>query len=869
MTTPGAPIAVGVNRLVSSEATPVGGLTPGSMIAGRYRIIGMLGRGGMGEVYRADDLRLGQTVALKFLPREMSADAVWRERLFAEVRITRQLSHPNICRVYDIGDWDGRHFLSMEFIDGEDLASLLRRIGHLSNEKALAIARELAAGLAVAHGRGVLHRDLKPANIMIDGHGCVRITDFGLAVGVGAEHVDGEMAGTPTYMAPEQLAGKAASVRSDIYAVGLVLYEVCCGKPAFAARTIAELRDQKEHSTPSPPSHVRPDIDPVVDRLIVRCLERDPRARPASVAQLAASLPGGDPLAAAIAAGETPSPELVAASGLKEGVAPAVGVALLALVFVASLAAVWLGDRVGLPSNGGMSKPPAALVERAHLVLKKAGYTEDALDRAWGFFSNGDVLQYVVREYRGDARPSAMQSLGAIGFFYRQSPVPLVRLYPASSVDPGDPPLQSEGDLEVRLDAQGRLRSFFAVPTDADSQTTDDVDWPVLFAEAGLDWARWTPVAPARIPPVFADTRLAWEGAIADTAATRARIEAAAYKGRVVAFDIVGPWSNPASTSTVSGAAAAPTISLVARLGPYAAIVPLVLLLIGAFFARQNLRGGRGDRRGATRVALFGLTLAVISWLLVEHHVSSPAEMKLFGYMVGTNALVAVGVFVFYVAFEPLVRRRWPQMLVSWARLLAGSWRDPLVGRDVLIGCASGVVTASLTNLARLMARSVDTAGPFGRALFVPDWNMFNDARSMLGATAGSTSQGMYIGLSWLFTLFLLRVTLRRDAAAIGVFVVLTGVARTVVSLTWATVPVIVVIGAIHAAVLIRFGLIAEIVSTLVWALFMTSPITLQTAAWYAGPGYAMFAFVGAIALYGFKTALGGRSLLEGAEIGD
>src|SRR5262245_12900181 len=333
-----AAVAAGVNRLVSSEATPVGGLTPGAMIAGRYRIVGLLGRGGMGEVYRADDVRLGQTVALKFLPREMSADPVWRERFFAEVRITRQLSHPNICRVYDISDWDGRHFLSMEFIDGEDLASLLHRIGHLSNEKALAIARQLAAGLAVAHERGVLHRDLKPANIMIDGHGRARITDFGLAIGVASEQAESEMAGTPSYMAPEQLAGKPASVRSDIYALGLVLYEVCCGKPAFAARSVAELRDQKEHWAPPPPSDLRPEIDPVVDRLIARCLERDPRARPASVAQVAASLPGGDPLAAAIAAGETPSPELVAASGLKEGLAPAVAAALLGVLVIASLA---------------------------------------------------------------------------------------------------------------------------------------------------------------------------------------------------------------------------------------------------------------------------------------------------------------------------------------------------------------------------------------------------------------------------------------------------------------------------------------------------------------------------------------------------
>lgn len=131
----------------------------------------------MGEVYRADDLKLGQPVALKFLPPKLAQDPVRRERFFAEVRITRQLSHPNICRVYDIGEIDGRHFLSMEYIDGEDLASLIKRIGYLSNEKALDIARQLAAGLAAAHERGVLHRDLKPANIMLDGHGRVRITD--------------------------------------------------------------------------------------------------------------------------------------------------------------------------------------------------------------------------------------------------------------------------------------------------------------------------------------------------------------------------------------------------------------------------------------------------------------------------------------------------------------------------------------------------------------------------------------------------------------------------------------------------------------------------------------------------------------------
>ena len=164
-----------VGRLVSSDSIPVGGFTPGMVLAERYRIIGLLGRGGMGEVYRADDLKLGQPVALKFLPKALADDPVRRERFYAEVRIARQVSHPNICRVYDIGELDGRHFLTMEYIDGEDLASLLKRIGHLPGDKAIDVARQLCAGLAAAHDKGVLHRDLKPANVMIDGRGRVRI----------------------------------------------------------------------------------------------------------------------------------------------------------------------------------------------------------------------------------------------------------------------------------------------------------------------------------------------------------------------------------------------------------------------------------------------------------------------------------------------------------------------------------------------------------------------------------------------------------------------------------------------------------------------------------------------------------------------
>ena len=167
--------------LTASDSINHGRFAPGALFDARYRIIGLLGRGGMGEVYRADDMRLGQPVALKLLPEDLRHDPVRLAQFHNEVRTARQVSHPNVCRVYDIGEADGVLYLSMEYVDGEDLSTSLRRIGRFPEDKAADIARQLCAGLAAAHQRGVIHRDLKPANVMLDGAGRVRVMDFGLA----------------------------------------------------------------------------------------------------------------------------------------------------------------------------------------------------------------------------------------------------------------------------------------------------------------------------------------------------------------------------------------------------------------------------------------------------------------------------------------------------------------------------------------------------------------------------------------------------------------------------------------------------------------------------------------------------------------
>jgi hypothetical protein len=865
---PGGPAMVaGVGRLVSSDAIPVGGLTPGAMLAGRYRIIGLLGRGGMGEVYRADDVKLGQPVALKFLPKALSDDPVRRERFFAEVRITRQLAHPNICRVYDIEEADGQHFLSMEYIDGEDLASLLKRIGYLADEKALDITRQLLAGLAGAHERGVLHRDLKPSNIMLDGRGRVRITDFGLAVAVTDEMPVGEVSGTPAYMAPEQLAGKGATVRSDIYAIGLILYEVLSGKKAFTAPTLAELRAVKEQSTPTAPSELRANIDPAVERLVMRCLERDPRARPASVAQLAAALPGGDPLAAAIAAGETPSPELVAASGLKEGLRPAVAVALLAFVAAGSLAVVAMNQRAMLIQRLPPGKPPAFLVERAREIVRKAGYVDEPADFAFGFDYDADLIRYIDSTDQSASRWNRLQAVQPMTFWYRQSPRPIERppFLNWTTVTAIDPLLQIPGEVIVGMDPQGRLKRFDSVPPRVRSVagTRGPFDWTVLFTEAGFDLSTWTPSEPRSNPATFADAERAWSGALNAAPGFPAQIEASSYDGRPVAFHIGGPW-------TLDGHAATPTVSTRDLVTGWISIAFALIVMCGSvFYARRNLRLGRGDRRGAVRLMLVILSLGMAAWALSEHHVATPWEFALFITALSTALFFTGTVGVLYIALEPFVRRRWPQVLVSWTRVVLGSWSDPLVGRDVLVGCATGVAA---TCLYRLGSSAPAWLGyPEGTLIVPATYSLLGPlgfVNALVQALAGGT---IFFGLVGLFLLFFLRAILRNDWVVLVAWVAVSTITNPIFS--WgqsaAFGPIAIVAANLAVAnlllfvVLKRLGLIAYMAALSAVSMFALFPIGFQASAWYAGYGYAALAVIAVVAFYGFKTSLGGQRLLE------
>ncbi len=861
-----AAIPAPVGRLISSDSVPVGGFTPGMVLTGRYRIIGLIGRGGMGEVYRADDLKLGQPVALKFLPKALADDSVRRERLFAEVRIARQVSHPNITRVYDISEFEGRHFLTMEYIDGEDLASLLKRIGSLHGAKALDVARQLCAGLAAAHDKGVLHRDLKPANVMIDGRGRVRITDFGLAVASGEDVAEGDVSGTPPYMAPEQFAGKGASIRSDIHALGLIFYEVFTGRRAFEAQTLAELRSKKETSSPIAPSEIARDIDPIVERVILRCIEKDPRQRPASAAQVAAALPGGDPLAAAIAAGETPSPEMVAASGSAVGLKPWIAWVCLGCIILGIGTVLMWRSQFHILHRVPIERPPEVLAQTARDILRDIGYPDPPADKAYDFFSVDRYLDYVEKNDKSRDRYKKIPAL-AIQFWYRQSPGILFTSYPLTTgVTPSDPSFTASGESIVWLDSRGHLTGLRVIPHEK-VELSGEVplpDWSRLFQAAGLDPAEFTPAQPELNPFVYADTRAAWTGTLPGFSGTTVRIEAAACQGKPVSWRMIVPeWDNY-STATLS-TDRVPSKTGGELITAAIFIFTLVLLAVGpVFFARRNLRMGRGDRRGATRLAFFIFLLLGVTWVFGAHHVASYNEFYLFIFSVSMWLLGAGWLWLIYIALEPFARRRWPAKLVSWNRLLAGDHRDPLVGRDLLIGCTYAAALAALMILIQLFQDMLG-ATPASSTIAL---SLFSGFPSIFAALFRFIVMSIFIGLAAAFLIFMLQVLLKRTWAVV---IVLTLLLSSLIIPTSSFIAVISMALSVGLTVFLflRYGLLALISSLLFSLILLSFPITTQLSAWYSGIGLTGLALLFAFALYAFHTSLGGQPLFGRASLED
>jgi uncharacterized OB-fold protein len=829
---------------------------PGALIAERYRIVALLGRGGMGEVYRADDLTLGQPVALKFLPEAVVHDETVLARFRSEVRVARQVSHPNVCRVYDVGEVEGQFFLSMEYVDGEDLGSLLRRIGRLPEDKALEIARRLCAGLAAAHEKGVLHRDLKPSNVMLDGRGHVLLTDFGLA-GL-ADQVQGAEVrnGTPAYMAPEQLSGKEVTVKSDIYSLGLVLYEIFTGKRPFEAETLADLLRVRTQNTPTNPSTLVRDLDPAVERIILRCLEPDPAQRPASALAVAAALPGGDPLAAALAAGETPSPQMVAAAGEGTGLSARVAIPVFAAAMLGLIVNAVLINRSSALEQMRLEYSPEVLFQKSREIVQRLGYNANPVDDAYGFLWEGQFIREVEQKDKPIPHWSEIvsQRPSLLRFWYRQSDSPMIAdgftddLLTPGMVTPGDepPPIES-GMIDLALDSQGHLISFHAMPAQLQKPggQVQPMDWSVLFAAAGLDQEKLQPTEPLWNSLSSSDTRIAWTGTWPGTSRPL-RVEAAAWRGKPVVFDLIGPWTKP-DRMPLPPAEANRWI----KVG-----VLLSIVCAAAVLARRNYRQGKGDRRGAFRLASWMVCVQIALWVLRTHFVAAMGTIAEFILAIATALLLSGLVWTFYLAVEPYVRRYWPQTIISWSRVLAGHVRDPIVGRDVLFGVGLGVVWALIYQIRYLLM------APLGVSPAQPSTDFLVGARRALGAWLMHVPYSVRGTLSFFFLLFFLRALLRNQWLASAVFVLIWSSIKFLgSSYPSIEVPAQVLIFTIAAIFVLRFGLVALAVGIFVVDVLLNVPVTVHGSAWYLGSTVFVLATVVALAAWGFHASMAGRRL--------
>jgi len=846
----------------SSSPTP---LTPGVTLASRYRIVTKLGRGGMGEVFRADDLTLGVAVALKFLPAEVALDPRRLERFKAEVRVARQVSHPNICRVFDLAEHEGRPLITMEFVDGEDLASLLRRIGRLPHDKAVQIARQLCFGIAAAHEQGIIHRDLKPANIMLDGRGSARIMDFGIAgfssdfAADAASGKPGAVAGTPGYMAPEQLSGGEITRRSDLYSLGVLLYELFTGRPAFTSTAIAELRTQQSQSgSLTRPSAFIADIDPAVERIILQCLEPDPKDRPPSAMAIAAALPGGDPLAAALAAGETPSPELIAASGTSQTISIARAWGRAAAIAAMLLGVVLLTAPWTMVAQIKPAKTPEVLQDRAMEVIHALGFGDAPADTARGFSSRDLLVRKINLDKDITDKAQQLRSRpGPYEFWYRQSPAPIDSTRRNGTISLLDPFPVDSGEILTRSDSSGRLEFFAALPPRRHSGSitaVPDATIKRLFEFADLDQSRFTPAQPIFRPFVPVDSMQSWTGSLQDQPDVPIVIHLGQAEGRVAYFSVAYPWSVAAMESQ-------PQPPREKSFLDYASSLTLALvMLVTCRLVAQHIRSGRGDRAGAFRLAVAIFLSALINLLIVQHRPPAFREILAEGGGLAPAAFAAVEFWFFYLAVEPYARRVYPQSLISWTRILRGQPADPLVGRHILIamlvGSCSILCTAIVVTLLHSGLLDAHPIAFYGRTGgYLGGWPV------MAALTADTFTTSLILGAATMLPLVMGELVFgRRWVGYLMLAAAL--VALNITGLRSNTLDAVIgiVIAMIPALAIPSGGLLALVAAYATIFLGQMLPVGADWTHWFSSPVLLPAAILAALIIFAARAASAGRS---------
>jgi serine/threonine-protein kinase len=818
-------------------------LTPGTVLGRRYKIVSWIKRGGMGEVYKAEDLRFGRTVALKFLPDSVAASPVAVARLYREASLATQVSHKNVCRIHDLCDADGLLFLTMQYIDGDDLGAILHEGRRPARFDELEVARQICFGLAAVHGAGILHRDLKPGNVMIDHQGHASLTDFGIAAAARDVSVPAlQSVGTLPYMAPELFTRASASKQSDIYSLGLLLYELFTGRRVVPDATPTEIVDY-HGSRPDVvrPSAIMPGLSPLVDEAILWCLRDDPFERPASALQVARALPGGaDLLQIVVDAGETPPPELVDEAAGSARISAPLAWGLWAVVVGGLVASMTVSDRLSIVEQTRFPMSPAALASKARDTLARLGYRELPGDSAFGFLYDAERLEYTTRHHNRGPSPilfwyregravdhslslepppdlvdaDARQHAGgpsAVLFWYRTS----------QSID-RSPTLEGLADLPdvgglrtrtVTLDVSGRLVSLDGAPDALDrSRDHSSLEWQPLAEAAGLDPVRFTRTAPSATPIGSSDQTVAWSGSFRELPDIPMRVEAVARRGLPLSLGQVGPWTGGSRAES--------------RPPAWTDVVFIGFMLGAAWLALKNVRERRADRRGAFRLAAFVFLMRMSQWAVAARHVLASAESTMFWAAIEESMFSAANVTAFYLAAEPYIRQRWPQPIQGWIRLLhRGRIWDSLVARQILVGIGAGAFVPAVAMTLSWLRSVPAPAATLDAALGI---------RPAVVLFIHQFGESLVFGIGFCSLFVLLRRWWREAVAApIAIALIAYVEAQHIGSFYSLDALSAVVFAAVVLLMLRGWGLVAVVSFIIFGSLLLATPLTFRPAAWF------------------------------------
>jgi len=520
------------------------------------------------------------------------------------------------------------------------------------------------------------------------------------------------------------------------------------------------------------------------------------------------------------------------------------------------------------------SKPPEVLAHQAREILAKLGYPERPADWVGAFAYNNWFLSYVNRSVGPppDWKRILLQRPQMLEYWYRQSSTEMVpvswRGFPLTPgvVTSWDPPTIEPGMINIWMDAEGRLQWLQVIPPDVESATpatsatpsapqaaasapkAASIDWSPLFAAAGIDPAQLHPATPVWLSLAAFDTRAAWDGTWPQSERPL-HVEAAAWRGKPVFFSLTGPWSRPnrAPTDATKGENTGTIVALV---------VTLVTVAVGVWFAIRNLASGRGDRENAWRLAWIAFAVAMATFLFSVHFVASLSMVLLSILAISTSLFVAGTLWLLYIGLEPYVRRHWPQTIISWTRLMAGRIRDPLVGRDVLLGVVMGMSWVLVYEAGLFVRMRAGAAPEF------PSSNYLMGIRAAAAASLGMLVISILGTLLFFFTLVLLRVLVRNRWLAAILFVASFTIPKVLGShhivvntLVWAT------IYAIAAVAVVRFGLVVLGISSLMANVLLNLPYTLDFSNWYAAQCFFIALIFVAIGAWGVYTSLAGKPL--------